>query len=84
MSALVFNGCALIASVAIVFWIIDRIEAAWLTISGQRDRETQFLDAVHRRVFQLPACGPDGCYCRRTCSWLVGISPDDWRAGKRA
>lgn len=32
---------------------------------------------------ERPACGPNGCYCRDTCSWLVGVSPEEWAAGVR-
>lgn len=38
-----------------------------------------WLDRLYRWVWRVPACGPDGCYCRRTCSWMIGVDPADWR-----
>lgn len=29
----------------------------------------RLIDRAHRAVLGLPQCGPEGCYCRRTCGW---------------
>lgn len=39
------------------------------------------LDRLYRTSLRLPACGPDGCYCRRSCSWMIGLDPQEFRRG---
>lgn len=46
-------------------------------------RLSAFLDRVYAWVYRTPACGPEGCACRRTCSWLMGVPPVDWKRGAR-
>ena len=41
-------------------------------------RLSAWLDRLHARYYEVPPCGPEGCYCRRTCSWILGVSLDEY------
>lgn len=51
MSEFLFNVAAVICSIVVTFWLLDRIEHAWHAISGQRDREAQLLDRYASSVY---------------------------------
>ena len=48
---------------ASAYWFINRPKVA------------RALDRLHRSLWGYPECGRDGCYCRRSCLWALGIDP---------
>lgn len=64
-----------------VGWLLGGLAVLSTDFQLTRPRVANALDALYRRLWRVPACGPDGCYCRRTCLWMLVIDPARVRRG---